>query len=357
MLVRNGIPAAVIDWTLLRNGSILSAKLDGLLAAAANLRISYDESYASNYRPLLAAILIVDPDFLVPRSRLEVFAERIQRLVSDGLLDCACLLDFDPATQNFIDFNQSLAFDRFAMALRSHMDSPGNRPVGEAGDAVELGRLLSSGDVSGLVEGITSTPAGLSAAEAAVVSSRRRVVAELQALAKASDTTETMMHQMIGDNYWIFGGRYINIAPRRDFAFLDQHDYPLLCADGSIQIVELKGPECPLVTHYRNHFIVTKHVHEATSQCLNYLRSLDEQGSGLQTTYRNEFNIDIDFRRARGTVVIGHLDREAAGAAERFQIVQTIRSYNAHLSRIEVITYSELLDSADRALRFEAMPR
>jgi hypothetical protein len=30
-----------------------------------------------------------------------------------------------------------------------------------------------------------------------------------------------------------------------------------------------------------------------------------------------------------------------------------IRSYNAHLSRVQVTTYSELLDSADRALRFE----
>lgn len=36
-----------------------------------------------------------------------------------------------------------------------------------------------------------------------------------------------------------------------------------------------------------------------------------------------------------------------------FQVVQTIRSYNAHLSRIQVVTYSELLDSAERALQFE----
>jgi hypothetical protein len=33
-----------------------------------------------------------------------------------------------------------------------------------------------------------------------------------------------------------------------------------------------------------------------------------------------------------------------------------MRSYNAHLSRIQVITYSELLDAADRALQFEVNP-
>jgi predicted component of type VI protein secretion system len=34
-------------------------------------------------------------------------------------------------------------------------------------------------------------------------------------------------------------------------------------------------------------------------------------------------------------------------------IQQTIRSYNAHLSRIEVMTYKDLADTAERALTFE----
>jgi hypothetical protein len=99
--------------------------------------------------------------------------------------------------------------------------------------------------------------------------------------------------------------------------------------------------------------IVTNEVHEATSQCLNYLRALDEQGLGLQGTYHNEFGMDIDFRRARGTVIIGNLDPGEESSIAPFQVVQTIRSYNAHLSRIQVVTYSELLDSAERALQFE----
>lgn len=194
------------------------------------------------------------------------------------------------------------------------------------------------------------------AAEAAVILARRHTIADLQALATADGTTETIMHKAIGDNYWIFGSMYVGIALRRDFALLDQHDYPLLHADGSLQIIELKGTRERIVENHRNHYIVADGVHRAVSQCLNYLRALDEQGPTLQTTYRNERGIDIDFRRARGTVVIGHLDRKEASAATaiRSQIEQTIRSYNAHLSRIQVVTYSDLLESADRALRFAA---
>jgi predicted double-glycine peptidase len=33
--------------------------------------------------------------------------------------------------------------------------------------------------------------------------------------------------------------------------------------------------------------------------------------------------------------------------------MDTIRSYNAHLSRVEVRTYKDLIDSAERALNFE----
>ena len=58
------------------------------------------------------------------------------------------------------------------------------------------------------------------------------------------------------------------------------------------------------------------------------------------------------------TVVIGYpthvraTDRDLQAVDER-TIQQTIRSYNAHLSRIEVMTYKDLADTAERALAFE----
>ena len=94
--------------------------------------------------------------------------------------------------------------------------------------------------------GLTDTSAGLSAVEAAVVARRRSLVAKMNTIALADGTTETMMHQAIGNNYWIFGGQYIGIAPRSDFALLDRHDYLLLCADGSVHVVELERARFPV---------------------------------------------------------------------------------------------------------------
>jgi hypothetical protein len=96
-------------------------------------------------------------------------------------------------------------------------------------------------------------------------------------------------------------------------------------------------------------------VHEATSQAMNYLRTLDENGAALETTYRKEFGVDYDMRRAFATVVIGN-PVHVAGVDSRV-INQTLRSYNAHLSRVEVMTYATLLDTAERALVFEDTAR
>jgi predicted transcriptional regulator len=98
--------------------------------------------------------------------------------------------------------------------------------------------------------------------------------------------------------------------------------------------------------------IVSNQVHEAVNQCLNYLRALDEVGAALQTHYKNELDLELDFRRARGTVIIGHPGRISTASVTKEQIDQTVRSYNAHLSRLTVRTYADVLDSAERSLRF-----
>jgi hypothetical protein len=208
--------------------------------------------------------------------------------------------------------------------------------------------------VPSIAAGLALTSVGLSAVDASVIASRRNQIAELMHLALADGTTETEMHRAIGSNYWIFGSQYARIAPRRGFVPLDQYYYALLHPDQSIHIVELKGPGCSLVRDHPSHHIVSNDVHEAVSQCLNYLRALDELGMGLEATYRNELSLNIDFRRARETVIIGHFKSGDVGSPEEVQIQQTIRSYNGHFSRIQVTTYSDLLDTAARALRFES---
>ena len=88
---------------------------------------------------------------------------------------------------------------------------------------------------------------------------------------------------------------------------------------------------------------------------MNYLRTLDENGATLETTYRKEFGVDYDMRRAFATVVIGHPIHVTG--VDAHVVDQTLRSYNSHLSRVEVITYATLLDTAERALVFEDTTR
>jgi hypothetical protein len=212
--------------------------------------------------------------------------------------------------------------------------------------------LVAGGNTDQLIAALARSSQGLAAAEAAVLAQRRGLVDRLQQMAADPDTTETDMQRAMGEQYWLFGGRYVGVADRRNLTVLDSFDVPLLGADGTLRIVELKGPNAPaLVRRHRNHWVVGQEVHQAISQAMNYLRALDEQGPTLSTTYRNEFGWDVDMQRVFATVVIGH-PAHVAGADAR-QVEQTVRTYNSHLSRVEVITWATLLDSAARALEFE----
>ncbi|URN13061.1 DUF4263 domain-containing protein [Streptomyces radiopugnans] len=276
--------------------------------------------------------------------------------------------DFDEASNSWYCENGEIL--RLTAFLNNHFTEPGSYRVIKDGsvtgsilsileatgvDPAELGRALAErGDIEAVVSGLASTPAGLAATEAAVIAQRRQVVAHLKDLVEDPSTTETQMQASIGENFWLFGGKYTGIASRRDMTYLDQHDIPLVCADGSLHIVELKGPNVPrLVKQYRNHLIVGSEVHEAVSQALNYLRALDEQGLNLQATYENELGVSYDMRRARATVLIGHPNHVNVPHATKRRIEQTVRTYNSHLTRVEVLTYAELLDSAERSLKFE----
>lgn len=224
--------------------------------------------------------------------------------------------------------------------------------LGREADVDALAKLLRGrDDIADIVSALAGTAPGRQAAESAVLAQRRALVAELQVLAAEPGTTETDMQRAMGSAYWLFGGRYVGLA-RRDLFPLDQHDIPLLSADGTLHIVELKGPHIPrLVRRHRNHHIVGNDVHEAVSQAINYLRAADELGPGITVQHDNEFGTRYDLVRVFATVVIGHPFHVLDTTPE--QVERTVRTYNAHLSRVEVVTWATLLNAAEQALRFE----
>jgi hypothetical protein len=214
--------------------------------------------------------------------------------------------------------------------------------------------LVRHGDVGRIVQFLANTSSGLAAAEAAVIQQRRRLVADLRSLVEAPDAREPAIQHLIGKAHWIFGGRYVGVADRRSLIQLDQFDIPLVGPDGTLHIVELKQPSYKdLIVRHRNHWIVGRDIHEAVSQAQCYLRDLDEMGASATVLLRNELGQHYDMSRAFATVVIGHAKRDQPANADEATVGRTLRQYSATLNRVEVITYDQLVDSADRALRFE----
>ncbi|MFF4445989.1 hypothetical protein [Streptomyces sp. NPDC001502] len=79
-----------------------------------------------------------------------------------------------------------------------------------------FGEMLSRrSDIDAVLTGLTSTPAGLFAAEAAVVRRRRALLGELRELALAETANETVMHKAMSGHHWIFGGQHTGVASRR----------------------------------------------------------------------------------------------------------------------------------------------
>lgn len=229
--------------------------------------------------------------------------------------------------------------------------------VEENSTAALLGRLARGDSASAvsLVSDLLRMPEvreALSKSDAVAVGSslvvaqrQRAALAVLEAAVNNPGSSEHSLQTALDNQWWLFGGQFIGQNQRRQLTALDQLDIPLLRADGSIHIVELKRAHIPrLVEPYRSHLIVGSDVHQAVGQTMNYLRALDEQSASIQQ------NLGIDVRRATATVVIGH-PQFVSGNRSALDVSQTLRTYNSHLSRVQVITYAELIDGAKAALR------
>ncbi|WP_239655331.1 Shedu anti-phage system protein SduA domain-containing protein [Mycobacterium riyadhense] len=173
---------------------------------------------------------------------------------------------------------------------------------------------------------------------------QREAINLLQATAEDPGKNEHDLQRILHNQWWMFGGRFIDIAKRRNFTVLESLDIPLLRHDGSLHIVELKQANIEtLIKEDHGTPVLGAAVHDAVSQAMVYLRSLDNQRAEILASF------GIDVQRASVTVVIGHpqfmSDRFTEG-----QLNEALRTYNSHLSRIEVMTYKELIDGARRSL-------
>ncbi|MBU8550885.1 DUF4263 domain-containing protein [Streptomyces sp. Babs14] len=169
-------------------------------------------------------------------------------------------------------------------------------------------------------------------------------LAALRTAVEDPDSSESALHDCLKNQEWIFGGAYVAELARRQYTPDAILDIPLLRGDGSLHVVELKRANIKdLVIRRSGHLMLGAPAHRAVSQTQNYLRTMDENRPSILAEH------GVDTRRASATVVIGH-PRYVTGDVTSQEIAETLRTYNTHQARIEVITYEALLDSASRML-------
>ncbi|MFB7635369.1 Shedu anti-phage system protein SduA domain-containing protein [Streptomyces sp. NPDC056149] len=173
---------------------------------------------------------------------------------------------------------------------------------------------------------------------------RRAGLAALRAAVEDPGSSESALHACLKNQEWIFGGAYVAELARRQYTPDTILDIPLLRGDGSLHVVELKRANVKdLVIRVSGHLMLGAPAHHAVSQAQNYLRAMDENRQTILADH------GVDTRRASATVVIGH-PRYVNGSISPQEVAETLRTYNTHAARIEVITYQTLLESAARML-------
>jgi hypothetical protein len=184
-------------------------------------------------------------------------------------------------------------------------------------------------------------------AAAVQVQRQRKVIDQLTTLVEDPTTSEGQLQTLLFDEWWIFGGRYVQRLDRRRYTGSDELDIPLLRSDGVLHIIELKKANVRgLVRKHRSHNTVGNDVNEAVNQAANYLRVFDEQGSQFAVDYK------IRCRRSYTTIVIGHPMHNAIDGVSHEEVREAIRVYGSHFSRIEVLTYEDLLAGANQSIAF-----
>ncbi|WP_143202402.1 Shedu anti-phage system protein SduA domain-containing protein [Amycolatopsis sp. CB00013] len=249
--------------------------------------------------------------------------------------------------------------DALLAFLSGQIDEPGlYRRVGDSEALAQLVACIEAGkadaeQIAQMVQALADAPnaddvlarhgAGQVLLDGIQFARQRDVISELTAAVEDPSAREGRFQKALEDNWWMFGGKFIDKASRRAITVLDQLDIPLIRADGALHVIELKTANVPdLVIKYRNHFVAGPAVNEAVGQVMNYLRELDEQRHTIKGT------LGIECRRAFATVVIGH--PSYVKGATQDEISETLRTYNSHLSRVEVITYGDLIQGAQGAL-------
>lgn len=163
---------------------------------------------------------------------------------------------------------------------------------------------------------------------------------ELQRLVEADGTTEQELQQHLKSNPWMFGSEYSELLDRRTWTRDDKLDFMLRrTVDGYIEIIEIKTAfKDALFIHDASHdsYHPSAKLSPVLGQVIRYIEEVERNRDSILAKDKE------DTLKIRARVIIGRSGDDRNRAA--------LRNLNAHLNRIEVITYDQLLHIACRVL-------
>ncbi len=147
-----------------------------------------------------------------------------------------------------------------------------------------------------------------------------------------NDALEQGFQKLLEENWWMLGGQYVSMIPRREWTTDESLDLLLETADRYFEIIELKRSSAKLFVEDHGNWVVSGEVNRAVNQAAKYISEIEAERSNLLRRY------EIDLYKLNAKVVIGHINDDSDADKKR----ESLRMYNSHLHRIKIISYDEL---------------
>ena len=168
----------------------------------------------------------------------------------------------------------------------------------------------------------------------------KKAYATLKCLVEDPNTTEPNIQKHLEQNPWMFGSEYSELLDRRTWTRDDTVDYMLRrTIDNFLEIIEIKTPfPEPLLLYDTSHdsYYPSAKLSPVIGQVMRYIEEVERARDSILS------KDGFDTLKIRARIIIGR-DGDV-----RHQMA--LRNINAHLHRIEVITYDQLLRIAAKVL-------
>ena len=162
----------------------------------------------------------------------------------------------------------------------------------------------------------------------------------LKVLVDSGETREQKCQELLAENPWMFGSEYSELLDRRKWTRDDSLDFMLRrTSDNYLEIVEIKTPfSDPLFIQdkSRGHYYPSAKLSPVLGQAMRYIAEVERNRDSILV------KDGCDTLKIRARVIVGR-----DGPLEH---QEALRTCNAHLHRIEVVTFDQLARIAGRVL-------